>query len=138
MNRTRWPLMLLLVVMMPAPAPADDLTGADRFLCTAVEANVCSMEGRCASAPPWSFNVPQFIEVDLVEKTLATTEASGENRRTMIKVLEREGGLIFLQGVDMGRAFSFVIAEEDGLASIAVARDGLTVSVFGACTPTEK
>jgi hypothetical protein len=35
----------------------------------------------------------------------------------------------------MGRAFSFVIVEKTGMASIAVAREGMTVSVFGACTP---
>jgi hypothetical protein len=28
-----------------------------------------------------------------------------------------------------------VIAEEDGMASVAVARDGLSVAVFGVCTP---
>ena len=40
-----------------------------------------------------------------------------------------------LQGFENGRAFSFLIAEKTGRASIAVARDGLGVSVFGACTP---
>jgi hypothetical protein len=29
-----------------------------------------------------------------------------------------------------------VIVEETGLLSMAVALDGITVSVFGACTPT--
>ena len=131
-------LVVALTATLAGPALADDLTGADQLLCTSVEANVCSMEGACASAPPWTFNVPQFIEVDLAERTLSTTEASGENRQTTIKNLEREGNLIFLQGVEDGRAFSFVISVSDGLASIAVARDGLTVSVFGACTPMEK
>ena len=73
--------------------------------------------------------------MDLAAKTLSTTAASGENRSTPIKNLEREEGMIILQGYENGRAFSFVIAEEDGMASIAVARDGLSVAVFGACTP---
>ena len=137
MNRWRWLSMVLLAVVLAAPVLADDLTGADRFLCTADEASICSMEGECVTAEPWTLNIPQFIEVDLAEKTLATTEASGEDRQTTIKVLEREGGLILIQGSEQGRAFSFVIAEEDGVASIAVARDGATVSVFGACTPME-
>ena len=89
----------------------------------------------CSNEPPWKLDIPQFIEVDLDERTLSTTEASGENRSTPIKNLEREEGLIILQGYEKGRAFSFVIAEEDGMASIAVARDGLNVAVFGACTP---
>ena len=128
--------LALAVLLASAPLAADDLTGADSLLCTAVQVTVCTANGECQVAPPWELNVPQFIKVDLKDKKLGTTEASGENRTTPIKNLEREDGLIFLQGVENGRAFSFVIAEDTGMASIAVARDGLTVAVFGACTPT--
>jgi hypothetical protein len=123
------------LLLSTAAATADDLTAADGFLCSASLATVCSMDGSCTSEPPWKLDIPQFIEVDLAAKTLSTTAASGENRSTPIKNLEREEGMIILQGYENGRAFSFVIAEEDGMASIAVARDGLSVAVFGACTP---
>src|SRR5438093_847135 len=65
---------------------------------------------------------------------LRTTKASGENRSTPIKNLERADGSIFLQGVEKGRAFSFAIEEDTGFATIAVARRGRGVTVFGACT----
>ena len=91
--------------------------------------------GECAGGPSWILNIPQFIEVDLNERTLSTTAASGELRSTRIKNLEREDGVIVVQGFEQGRAFSFLITEETGMASIAVARDGLGVVVFGACTP---
>jgi hypothetical protein len=81
------------------------------------------------------WNVPQFIEVDLAGKQLRTTRASGENRQTPIKNFQEEDQAIYLQGVEQGRAFSFVIDRPTGFASIAVARNGITVSVFGACTP---
>ena len=130
------PLALgLVVILSPVALLGDELTGSDRFLCAAAETTQCFAEGDCHSAPPWQLNIPQFIEVDLAAKTLATTEASGENRSTPIKNLEREGGYIYLQGVERQRAFSFVIAEEDGFASIAVARDGLVVAIFAVCTP---
>ena len=135
MTRSKLFLMAAGLVLVATTLPADDLTGSEQFLCSSVEVTICTALGPCASEPPWNLNVPQFIEVDLKAKTLSTTEASGENRSTPIKNLERHGGLIFLQGVEKGRAFSFVIAEEDGMASIAVARDGLSVSVFGSCTP---
>ena len=51
----------------------------------------------------------------------------------------RIAGTLMVQGcetlIDRGRAFSFVIQEDTGFASIAVAREEMTVSVFGACTP---
>ncbi|MGE5276357.1 MAG: hypothetical protein ACM3SU_05135 [Acidobacteriota bacterium] len=135
MKRSYTGLVLALLLGAPAIAAADDLTGEQVILCTAVHATLCTDYGNCDSLPPWDLNIPQFIEVNLKDKTLSTTKASAENRATPIKNLQREDGQIFLQGVETGRAFSFVIDEKTGMASIAVARQGKTVSVFGACTP---
>jgi len=126
---------LLAAVAFAVPAQADSLVGADRFLCTAVEATVCDLDDGCVSGPPWNWNIPQFMEVDLNAKALGTTKASGENRSTPINHVIRDDGLIFLQGVEGGRAFSWVIVEATGELSVAVAFEGATVAVFGACTP---
>jgi len=120
---------------LSAAAWADDLTGQDRLLCSAVQVTQCTTSGDCRIEPPWNLNIPQFIEVNLKDKTFSTTRASGENRMSPIRTLAREDGEIVLQGFESGRAFSFVIEEDTGMASIAVAREGMTVSVFGACTP---
>lgn len=68
---------------------------------------------------------------------LATTKASMENRSTPIESMNRADGLLYFQGVEQGRAFSFVVHEQTGHLTVAVSRDGLSVSVFGACTDTE-
>jgi hypothetical protein len=128
-------VIVLLITAVPTAVLADDVKDAEEIICTAVQATVCYFDGECKIGAPWNWNIPQFIEIDFKEKLLRTTRASGENRQTPFKNLEREAGLIFLQGVERGRAFSFAIEEDTGLASIAVARDGVTVSVFGACTP---
>jgi len=124
-----------LALAFAARGRADDLKGQDRILCTSVQATVCTTDGDCTIETPWNLNIPQFIEINLKDKTVSTTKASGENRSTPIRTLVREDGLIVIQGLEMGRAFSFVITEDTGFASIAVARQNLTVSVFGACTP---
>ena len=134
-NKSGFWVMVLLITVLPTVASADDVKDAEAILCTAVQATVCHLDGDCEIGAPWNWNIPQFIEVDLAKKVLRTTRASGENRQTPFKNIEREAGLIFLQGVERGRAFSFAIEEDTGLASIAVARDGVVVSVFGACTP---
>ena len=133
--RGGWCFVILVVVLASMPAAADDLTGADRILCTSVQATVCFAEGDCEIGLPWSWGIPQFIEVDFEKETLSTTKASHESRETTFKSYERSEGLILLQGVERGRAFSFVIEEETGLLSAAIATDQMTVSVFGACTP---
>lgn len=59
-----------------------------------------------------------------------------EAKKYMVKYCwsERVEGLIYLQGIEGGRAFSFVIHEATGRLAAAIARDGLAVTVFGACT----
>jgi hypothetical protein len=127
--------LILAILMAPAMVLADDLTGSEAFLCTVIYASACTPDGECVSGPAWNLNIPQFIEVDLKAKTLSTTKASGENRSTRIKNLEREEDLIIFQGFENSRAFSFVITESTGMASIAVAMADKGVVAYGACTP---
>jgi hypothetical protein len=126
---------LLALLTTSSAALADDLTGADKLLCSAVQATVCWSDGDCEIGPPSNWNIPQFIEIDLANRMLSTTKASGVDRKTPIKNLDREDGAIYLQGFEQGRAFSFVITESTGNVAVAVARESITVSVFGACTP---
>jgi hypothetical protein len=128
-------ILALAALGAAAVLRGDDVAGKDRILCTAVQATQCTPDGQCKNALPWELNIPQFLEIDLKNKTATTTKASGENRSSPIGDVSREGGLIVFQGVQNGRAFSFVISEASGMASIAVAREDLTVSIFGACTP---
>jgi len=127
--------LVAMALAVPSAAAADDLTGQQEFLCTAVQVNVCNDDGECSSDQPWNLNIPQFIEVSLKDKRLSTTKASGEARSTPIKNMERGDGLIVLQGFENGRAFSFLITEKTGMLVVSVAREGKAVAVFGACTP---
>lgn len=116
------------------PAIADDLTGANRFLCSVVTVGRCDIDG-CMDDTPDGALVPQFVIIDLGTKLLSTTPASGQNRTTPIESLRREKGLVVLQGLENGRAFSFVIAEKTGSASVAIAREELVLAVSAMCTP---
>jgi hypothetical protein len=105
---------MVLLLCSGSTAAADDLTGADRFLCTPSQATLCVEDGEYAVDLPWNVNIPQFIEVDPKARRLATTEASGENRQTAIEHLHRADGSIVFHGFEMGRAFSWVIDEIAG------------------------
>jgi hypothetical protein len=128
-------LALAAAATLPAVAQADNLAGADRFLCASSRVVRCYSVGDCDSGPPWEWNMPSFIQVDLRKKLLSTPAASAEQRRSPLTHVQREAGQIIVQGTENGRALSMVIAEETGLASSAIALDGITVTVFGACTP---
>ena len=128
-------MLAAAVCSVGAPAMADDLTGADRFLCSTLQATVCLADGECAVLSPADLNIPQFLEVDLEKKHLATTAASGENRRTPAETVRRVGQDIFLQGYEAGRAFSLLIQETTGQAAFASVAEDRSVVVFAACTP---
>ena len=128
-------LVIALLVLPGGEVLADDLTGASRLLCAAVQATRCTEGGECAADVPWNLNVPEFIEFDLDAKRLSTTKASGQDRQTTIGHFSRQDGTIVLQGFEMGRAFSLVITEATGRLAAAIAAEGRAVAVFGACTP---
>jgi len=129
-------MFLVLALFLTSTAVlAEDLRGTDELLCTAVQASRCSMDDDCWSGNPWDWNIPQFIEIDLKKMQLSTTAASPEDRKTAIKNLERKDGMIYLQGVEGGRAFSFAIDEAGGSLSVAVATKASMTIVLGACTP---
>jgi hypothetical protein len=118
-------------------AYAENLDGVDRMVCAAMDVQICIEYDSCYTAAPMDLGVPEFVIIDTDDKTISTTESSGEDRSTTFNSVQKEDGLIYLQGVEGGRAFSFVIDEESGRMTVAVSRDGMSVSVFGACTDAD-
>ena len=125
----------ILALLIAAPLGADMLKDADRMLCVPGDLSHCVADIGCKSGLPEDENIPEFIEVDLKRKTLATTRASGENRSTPINSQLRQDDHIYLQGVENGRTFSMVISEMTGNLTFTIATDGETATGFGDCTP---
>jgi hypothetical protein len=128
-------LGLGLALLCSAALLADDLRGHDAFVCAVLEVSRCHPGEGCDEIQPADANIPAFIEVDLAAKALRTTAASAERRATPILSVTRQDGELILQGVEQGRAWSFVIDEPNGTLSAAVAREEFTVTSFATCTP---
>ena len=131
------PYLLIVCTLAASSALADSVANADRLLCSTSRVVVCFEDGECVESLPWELNIPQFVVIDTKKKTISTTKASNENRSTPIRTLQRDGGAVIFQGIEQGRAFGVVIDEESGLLTGSVARDGMSVSVFGACTDAD-
>lgn len=132
MKRCLW---MVALVLGAGQALADNLEGTDQFLCAPVEAILCTADGICEGSAPAELQIPQFVILDLKRKLLTTTPASAQNRSTPILLVERADGLIVLQGTQMERAFTLLVDEVSGRASLATVADSVIVNVFGACTP---
>lgn len=129
-------IMILAGMLMGGLVQADNLAGVDRMVCAAMQVQICVEADTCYAASADELDVPDFVVIDTKKKRISTTRASGENRSTTFTSVQKADGLIFLQGIENGRAFSFIIEEVSGLMTVAIARDGAAVNVFGACTST--
>lgn len=130
-------IMIVAGLAATGMAYAENLEGVDRMVCAAAQVQVCIEYDTCYAAAPMDLDIPEFVVIDIDDKTVSTTKASSENRSTTFTSVRKEDGVIYLQGVEGGRAFSFVIDEASGRITVAVSRDGMSISVFGACTDAE-
>jgi len=118
-------------------AMAENLEGTDDLLCAAGHAQIRFENGECFSAAPWELSIPDFVVIDTKEKSVSTTKASGQNRSSLFSSVARSDGIIHLQGSEGRRTFSFVIEEGSGHMTVAVVRDGFSVTVFGVSTQAD-
>jgi len=129
--------MLLAGATIGGMASADSVFDVDEMICAAGQVQICIENASCYAASAAELSVPDFVVIDTKARKISTTKASGENRSTSFTSYSRAEGTIFLQGMESGRAFSFVIDEATGRMTVAVSRDGISVTVFGACTDTK-
>ncbi len=130
-------VMVCLSTLAASTALAEDLSGVEEFVCSVSHVSLCAETGECFDVQPWEIDMPQFVVIDTKRRIVATTRASDQRRSTTIANFRRESAVIYLQGMEAGRAFSFIIDEATGLLTAAVARDGFSISVFGACTDAD-
>jgi len=124
-------------VLLGGLVQADNLEGVNEMVCAPAQVQICIENDTCYSATPAELGVPDFVIIDIKKKTISTTKSSGQDRSSPFTSTLKSDGLIYLQGIEGERAFSFVIEEASGRMTVAVARDGISVIVFGACTDTD-
>jgi len=127
----------LLALLSCSVAQADNVADSDEMLCSVSRVLLCVEDGNCFPISVLDLDIPQFLLVDTKKKTISTTAASGENRVSNVANLVRDAGRTFLQGIELNRAYSILIEDDIGRFTAVVARDGISVSAFGACTDAD-
>ena len=116
---------------------AENLDGVNEMICAPAQVQICIENDTCYAATPAELGVPDFVVIDIKKKTISTTKSSNQNRSSSFSSVTKDDGLIYLQGSEGERVFSFVIDEATGRMTVAIALDGMSVTVFGACTDTD-
>ena len=137
MNRHRLFRYASAALALSAPLAADELTGAQFFMCSAWHASVCTAEGTCDSTEAWRLNMPDFLQVDLRGKLMKTPAASDQPRESPIANVVREASKIFLSGHQETRGWTWIINETSGEGVLALVSENSSVTLFTVCTATD-
>lgn len=113
---------------------AENVQDSQNIVCATSTAVLCIENGDCFRVLPDEIDLPRFILIDTKKRTLSTTKLANRPRNTEVERLMRDGGRILMQGIEQGRAYSLSIEEDIGLLTGVMAKDGVTLSVFGDCT----
>jgi hypothetical protein len=128
-------ISLALCSLAIAPSlVAENVQDSQNIVCATATAVLCVENGDCFRVVPDEIDLPRFVLIDTKKQTISTTKLSNRPRSTQIDRLARDGGRILIQGIEHGRAYSMSIEEDIGLLTGVMAKDGVTLSVFGDCT----
>ena len=76
--------LLFLIAGISTIAAAEDVRDSDRIVCATQEVILCVEHGDCFNLIPDDLSIPDFLVIDLKEKTLSTTDASPNPRTSEI------------------------------------------------------
>ncbi|MDX1814947.1 MAG: hypothetical protein R3239_03220 [Thermodesulfobacteriota bacterium] len=124
-------LFLLLSSRTVAVAAFD---GSSPLLCVPIEVMDCEAYEGCIETTVEDVNIPQFIRLDFDKKTASGTLADGTLRTVGIERMERENGMMVVQGGQEGRGWSATIGEDTGKMTLTASGDRFGFIIFGACT----
>jgi hypothetical protein len=134
MKKAQWILLpLFLLLLTTSSAPAADFDGTKSLICALKDDFECLPDG-CERVTSESINLPQFIRLDFKDKKLSTVREGVQVRTTPLERLDRQGGNLYLGGLEMGLVWSMVISEANGKMVLTMAGDQVGFMIFGACT----
>jgi hypothetical protein len=124
--------------------PEDPFSGSRPLLCTPAQIFQCTRAENCVTVAAEDVGAPDYFLLDVAAGLLVTTRASAERRESSIERMKRVGDVLFVQGIEDGRAdqpdgvgWSISLNDDDGSMAASVVTDGAAIMFLGACVPTE-
>lgn len=136
MSRILGALFACTFVLAPAVAGASlPIDGTRPLTCHADDAASCDdATDTCQQGDPGAVNLPEFLTVDFAAGQVSrVSPADGTTLVSPIGSKSRLDGYLAIQGSEAGVGWSLLVAEATGKMTIAVARPGGGIVVFGNC-----
>ena len=134
MKRILISLFIFLLGLSLTRATYAAFDGSSPLLCVPIELMECVADEGCQETTAEIANIPQFIRIDFGKKKASGTLENGAMREVDIERMERENGMLVLQGGQQGRGWSVTIGEDTGRMTLTASGDRYGFIVFVACT----
>ena len=125
-------LAALLAIGSAGAAAAAPFDGSKPFTCALIDAASCEPGSQCTRDSAAAINLPQFVTVDVQQRTIAGESTDGAVS-TKIDVVGQAGDLLVLEGVQDLVSWTINIGRSSGKMSLAAVGDQVGFVVFGAC-----
>ena len=132
--------LVLIFAAGPLAAQAADFDGSKALLCSVISITECTADGGCQKTTIENAGMPQFLKVDVPNKTIAPAPSIEGRKPTPIERMERVEGKLILQGaedgvenVHDGLGWTAAISEETGRFILTASGEEVAFVVFGAC-----
>ena len=131
---------VLISAAAPLAAQAADFDGSKPLLCAVISISECTPNDGCQKTTLEETRMPQFLKVDVPNKTIRPAPSIEGRKPTQIERMERVEGKLILQGaedgdekVHDGLGWTAAISEETGRFILSASGEEVAFVVFGAC-----
>lgn len=121
-------------------AEAADFDGSKPLLCSVINITECTPNDGCQKTTLEETGMPQFLKVDVPNKTVTPAPPIEGRKPTQIERMERVEGKLILQGAEEGvekvhdgLGWTTAISEETGKFILTASGEEVAFVVFGAC-----
>lgn len=136
-------IIFLIVCFGLTPwATAGDFDGSKPMLVSVARILECTRVEGCRDVSADSVGLPQFLKIDLTQKTIRPNVGKEDVPDTTIERSERVDGKLILQGAEDGYekmrdglGWTLAIAEDSGQVVLTASGDQVAFVVFGAAVP---
>lgn len=126
----RFTMILFSVAILMGPFPAWSEENPVRT-CTLSRGYECTPAKGCKEWPVKDFELPQFIRIDLKQKTITSLDRKFP-RNSSIQTVEETTGMTVLLGVEK-RGWTIALGKDSSSLSLTAAGDEDAFVLFGAC-----
>ena len=138
MYRTKFSIGLALglslsAALVAAGTAAAAITGKTDLVCASVNVVGCT-DNNCLQGQAYTFDMPNFMFVDVKRKLVHATDESGKEVSSPIKNFEITENAIILQGLENHRGWTLGIERKTGGMTMSATGPEVSFMVFGNCT----